>query len=57
MPRQSELLFFLEKIIKTFLQFDLQKKNFVKHVENLPQHSSEKFIGNNLWITDIALRN
>ena len=37
---------FLEKSGKTILQFDL-KKNFVKHIENLPQHLSEKFIGNN----------
>ena len=35
----------------------LTKKNFVKHFENLPQHLSEKFVGNNLSITDIALRN
>ena len=32
------------------------KKNFVKHIENLPQHLSEKFIGDNLSITDIALK-
>ena len=30
---------------KTFLQLDLQKKNFVKQIENFPQHLSEKFIG------------
>ena len=35
----------------------LKEKNFVKHIENLPQHLSEKFIGDNLSITDIALRN
>ena len=34
-----------------------KKKNFVKHIENLPQHLSEKFIGDSLSITDIALRN
>ena len=33
------------------------KKNFVKHIENLPQHLSKKFIGDNLSITDIALKN
>ena len=48
---------FLKNLEKTFLQFALQKKNFVKHIENLPQHLSEKFIGDNLSITDIALRN
>ena len=37
--------------------FDLQEKNFVKHIENLSQRLSEKFIGDNLSITDIALRN
>ena len=48
---------FLKNLEKTFLQFDLQNKNFVKHIENLPQHLSEKFIGDNLSIIDIALRN
>ena len=33
------------------------KKNFVKHIENFLQHLSEKFIGDNLSISDIALRN
>ena len=33
------------------------KKNFVKHIENLPQHLSERFVGDNLSITDIAIRN
>ena len=33
------------------------KKNFVKHIGNLPQHLSKKFIGYNLSITDIALKN
>ena len=32
------------------------KKNFVKHVENLQQHLSENFIGDNLSIIDIALK-
>ena len=48
---------FLKNLEKTFLQFDLQRKNFVTHIENLPQHLSEKFIGDNLSIIDIALRN
>ena len=57
-PWQSrELLSFLEKSRKTFLHFDLQEKKIVKHVESLPQHLSEKFIGDNLSITDIAVRN
>ena len=33
------------------------KKNFVKRIQNLSQHLSEKFIGDNLPITDIALKN
>ena len=33
------------------------RKNFFRHIENLSQHSSEKFIGDNLSITDIALKN
>ena len=43
---------------KTVLQYNLsyKKNNFVKHIENLPQHLSEKFIGNNSSTTDIALR-
>ena len=49
--------FFLKNLEKTFLQFDVQKINFVKHIVNLPQHLSEKFIGDNLSIIDIALRN
>ena len=48
---------FLKNLEKTFLQFDLQKKNFVKHIENLPQHLSEKIIGDNLSVIDIDLRN
>ena len=32
------------------------KKNFVKHIENLPQHISDKFIGDDSSITDIALK-
>ena len=48
---------FLKNAVKNILQFDLQKKNFVKHIKNLPQHLSEKFIGGNLSIIGIALRN
>ena len=55
MVRVRELLSF-ETSKETFSQFDLQK-NFVKHIENLPQHLSEKFISNYLSITDIASRN
>ena len=47
---------FLKNPERTFLQFDLQK-NSVKHIENLPQHLSEKFIGITLSIIDIASRN
>ena len=47
---------FLKYPEKTFLQFNLQK-NSVKHIENLPQHLSEKFIGDNLSIINYALRN
>ena len=32
------------------------KKNFVKRIENLPQHLSEKLIGDNLSIINIALK-
>ena len=52
MRRQiRKLLYFLDKIYENILQFDLQKKNFVKHTENLPQHPSKKFIGDNLSIS------
>ena len=54
--RARELFAFLEKFPKVFLQFDFQK-HFVKHFDNLPQHLSEKFIGDSLSITDIGLRN
>ena len=33
------------------------KKNFVKRTANSSQHLSEKFMGDNLLITDIALKN
>ena len=42
---------FLKNAEKTFLQFHIQTKNFVKHIENLPQHLSEKFIGDNSSIS------
>ena len=48
---------FLEKSRKNIFTIRLTKKNFVKHIENLPQHLSEKFIGDNLSMIDIALRN
>ena len=48
-----ELLSFLEK---SFLQLDLHRKT-LSNIENLPQHLSEKFIGDDLSINDIALRN
>ena len=54
--RVREPLSFLEKSRKTLLQIELQKY-FVIHIKNLPQHLSEKFIGDNLSITDIVLRN
>ena len=37
------------------MQCDLQK-NFVKRIKNLSQHLSEKFIGDNISITDIAIK-
>ena len=49
--------FFLKNLEKRFCNnYFTYKKNFVKHFEKLPQHLSEKFIGDNLSITDIALR-
>ena len=47
---------FFEKSRKTLLLFDLQEKNCVKHIENFPQHLSEKFIRDNLSITDVSLQ-
>ena len=49
--------FFLKNLGKHFCDLTYNTKNFVKHIENLPQHLSEKFIGVNLSITDIASRN
>ena len=48
--------FFLKNLEKRFCNLTYKKK-FVNHIENLPQHLSEKFIGDNSSITDIALRN
>ena len=55
--RVRELLSLLEKSRKNIFTIWFTKTIFVKHIKNLPQHSSEKFIGDNLSITDIALRN
>ena len=41
----------LEKSRKNIYANRLTKKNFVKHIKNLPQHLSEKFIGDNLSIS------
>ena len=49
---------FLKNLEKHFCDLTYKKKKlFVKHIENLPQHLLEKFIGDNSSITDIALRN
>ena len=55
--KSANCFLFLKNLEKTFWKFDLQNKNFVKHINNLSQHLSEKLIGDNLSITDIALRN
>ena len=47
----------LKNLEKHFCDLTYKKKNFIKHIENLPQHLSKKFIGDNLSITDIALKN
>ena len=47
---------FLKNLEKHFCNM-IYKKIFVKHIENLPQYLSKKFIGDNLSITDIVLRN
>ena len=43
---------FLKNLEKHFCDLTYKKKYFVKHIENLPQHLSEKFIGDKLSITD-----
>ena len=48
---------FLKNLEKHFRNLTYKKKYFVEHIKNLPQHLSEKFIGDNLSITDIFLRN
>ena len=48
---------FLKNLEKHFCNLTCRyKKNFVKRIENLSQHLSEKFTGTNLSITDIALK-
>ena len=48
---------FLENLEKDFCCLTYMKKTFVKHIEKLLQHFSKKFIGDNLWITNVSLRN
>ena len=44
--------FFFEKSRKNIFAIRLtKKKDFVQHIETLPQHLSEKFIGDNLSIS------
>ena len=50
-------ILFLKNLEKHFCNSTHKKKNFVKLIGNLPQYLSEKFISDNLSITDIALRN
>ena len=45
--------FFLKNLHRHFCNLTY-RKNFVKHTENLPQHLSEKCIGNNSLVIDIA---
>ena len=47
---------FLKNLEKYFCNLTY-RKNFFQHIENLSQHLPEKFIGDNLSITDIALKN
>ena len=51
-----ELLSF-EKPKKNIFAIRLTKKNFVKHIENLPPHSSKKIVRDSLSITNIASKN
>ena len=53
MPRQSSwtALYSLKNLETHFCNVTCKKT-----IENLPQHLSEKFIGNNWSITDIALK-
>ena len=41
---------FFKILEKHFCDLTYKKKNFLKHIESLPQHLSEKFIGDNLPI-------
>ena len=45
----------MKSVEKHFCNLIYKKKNVVKLIENLPQHLSEKFIGDNLSITDIQV--
>ena len=54
---ESVNCFLFLKNVETHFCSVIRKKHFVKHIENLPQHLWENFIGDNLSITDIALRN
>ena len=47
----------LKNLEKHFCDLTHKKKNFIEHIENLLQHLSEKFISDNLSITDIVLKN
>ena len=47
---------FLKNLDKYFRN-STYKNSFVKHMESLPLHLSEKFIGDNLSITPIVLTN
>ena len=55
-PESVNCSLFLKNLEKHFCNLTY-KNNFVKHVENLPQHLSEKCVGDNSSITDIAFRN
>ena len=56
MPQQSPwtVLFFWKMLQNIFAIW--LTKNIVKHIENLQQHLLKKIIGNNLSITDIAVK-
>ena len=55
-PESVNCFFFLKNLETHFYKVTC-KKNFVKRIKNLSQHLSEKFISDNLSITDIALKN
>ena len=56
MSLQSPSTALFSKSLETHFCNVTCKNNFVKHIENSPKHLSEKFIGDNLSITDIALK-